>query len=204
MMELEEMKQMWQQYDKKLQENNMLTEKIITHLVKDRSGNEIAKMLNWEYITLAVYSLLVVVYIAMGKTTASDRGVMLCYALSLLFIVMGVFYTLYKIRRFGKMDFGVQSITATKEELERFRILMARERVWGLILLPFLLLAIYVVVNYWVHGVSILDHFEAYSLRIIIAVVAAVVGSLYIYRKLYFDTIAKLKQNIQEIREFTS
>ena len=196
------MKHMWQQYDKKLQENNTLNEKIITELVKSRSGSERSKMLNWEYLTAAVYALLIVVYVAMGWYTAGNREVMICYSFSLLFIVGGLFYTLYKIRRLAKMDFGAQSVTNTKQELEQFRILITKERLWGAILFPFLLFAIYVVVNYWVHGVSMFDNLESYILRIIAAVVVGLAATLYIYKRLYLDTIAQLRKNLEEIREF--
>jgi hypothetical protein len=201
-MELEEMKQMWQQYDKKLQDTSRLNEKIITEMVKNRSGNEVGKMLNWEYLTAAVYAILIVVYVAMGRATANNSAVMLCYCFSLLFIITGLFYTLYKIRRLSAMDFGVRSVTVTQEELEAFRILVVKERLWGTILLPFLLFAIYVVVNFWVHDVSMFDNIQAYTWRIGIAVAVGVGATLYVYRRLYFDTIARLKHNLEEIREF--
>jgi hypothetical protein len=200
-MELEQMKQLWQQHDKRLEHNAVLNEKIITELLKDRSGGQMRRMLNWEYLNTAVYALLVVLYVAMwGKLPLGS--LMVCYIGSLAFIAAGLLLGIYKIRRLSAIDFGSRAVTATQRELENFRILMLRERALGLILSPFLLVAIYAVVNYWVHQKNLFDHLSAYAPRIIIAVVVLIAAGAFAYRMIYFDTIRKLKANLREIEQF--
>jgi hypothetical protein len=77
-----------------------------------------------------------------------------------------------------------------------------KERMVAIILFPAFFIAAYVVVNFWVHHENILDHLNVYIARTAIALSAGIAINLFIYKKVYFDRIRQLKENLKEIQGF--
>jgi hypothetical protein len=200
-MELDEMKNMWQQYDKVLQQNKMLNERIIDGMLKDKSKNAINKMLQWEWANLITAALLLVIFFAMWAKKGTG-GILVSYFVTIGIMAFAVGYCWYKIQLLGSIDPGGQAVTEAGKKIEQFRLIMAKERLYSLIPLPGILLAVYAIITYWVTGSNVFDNISAYMFQIILASVATLVGALVIYRKIYFDGIKQIKQNLEEIERF--
>lgn len=201
-MELNEMKQLWQQHDHSLQENNRLNKAIVINMLKNRSGNMIARMNFYEYTSLGICSILTILYVSLWKLTSGNTGLLTCYLFSLAFIIFSLCISLYNLRCLSRIDFGNKPVTESRKELEHFRLLMVKERVGALLLMPFMLLTIYVIINYWVHGINILEHLSDFMPRIIIAVIAGTAGVIFSFRKIYSDSIKRISENLAELSEF--
>jgi hypothetical protein len=201
-MELEQMKQVWQQYDEKLSHNISLNEKIIKGMIVNRSKTEIGRILTWEYINASVCALLVVVYVAMWGQTPGVTGIFVSYLFSLALIAVTLVYSLYKISYLSRISFAQDPVATTRERIESFRLRMLKARVLEIIMFPPLILSIYVVVNYWVHQQNILDDLSTYAPRIGIALLVGIPAVLLVYRKVYFRNIAQLKESLKEIDGF--
>jgi hypothetical protein len=134
--------------------------------------------------------------------TPDVKGLWACYFLSLTLITAALLYSLYKISYLSRINFAQDPVTTTRERIELFRLRMLKGRVLELILFPPLLLAIYVVINYWVHQQNILDDLESYAPRTGIAIAIGIPAVLYVYGKIYFRNPAQLKENLKEIDGF--
>ncbi len=200
-MELEEMKQLWQQYDKKLQENKLLNERIIADMLKDRSGNAINKMLQWEWANVVTSGLCLLVFLAMWPARGTG-AILACHLFSLLLFAGTLGFAVYKIRLLWAIDLGVQSVTDAGEKIECFRLVIAKERIVSIFALPPIMIVVYAVVHYWVHGQNLFDKPGAYLWQIGLGVVAALTGALITYRVVYFNGIKKIKNNLAEIAAF--
>lgn len=201
-MELEEMKKMWQQYDKVLQENKVLNEHIINGMLHDKSGNAIRRMLNLEYLSLAVVVPVLLVFLVMFNRLGHDEVLTGCYLFSFAYLVLSVVLGVYKVRFLMATEPGNQGVTEMANRIEKFRLLIAKERLLGIISLPFVMLAVYAVINYWVHGENIFNRFDAYFPRIIIGIVAATAIALAVYSIVYFRSIRQIKNALLEIKKF--
>lgn len=195
------MKQLWQQHDQKLQENKLLNERIIAGMLKDRSGNAINKMLQWEWANAVTGGICLVVFLAMWPARGTG-AILACYLVSLLLFVATLGFAVYKIRLLGAIDLGTQAVTDAGEKIERFRLIMARERIAAIFLLPPVMVVVYAVVHYWVHNQNLFDKPGAYLWQIGLGVAAALTGALVTYRVVYFNGIKKIKSNLAEIAAF--
>lgn len=201
-MELEEMKKMWQQYDNALQQNRKLDEHIINTMLKDKSTNLIRRMMNFEYFGLAIVTILTIVYLPMWTHTGDYTNLFACYLFCLLILIASLVLGIYKIQFLSATDPGNLDVTKTAERIEKFRLLVARERAWGILSLPFVLFTFYVVVEYWVKGDNFFDNMAPHAFRLIIAFITGIACTIAIYNKVYFRSIRQIKNNIAEIEKF--
>ncbi len=200
-MELDDMKNLWQQYDKKLQENKMLNESIIRNIIKDRSKSSLGKMSTMEYLTAMVYALLLLVYTAEAQNTGATVWIRACYFFTLAFSIAGLIFTVYKIKLLSKFDFGAQAITDAVQKLEQLRLLIVKERLISILLSPLLLITFYAVINFWVYNADMFQHFSIYAPRIAVSIILLIIASIALYRKVYFDNIYRIRENLNEIRD---
>lgn len=201
-MELDEMKQLWQQQNKLLENHMLLSKEVIGSMLSNRSGTLIARMANWEYFNACVCAILIIIYISLWERSMHNATVVTCYFISLLFLVFFVLMSFYNIRRFSRFNIATQPLAIARRELEKFRLFIARERFIFTVIGPFILIPIYVVVNYWVYGFSIFDRPGVYLPRIVIASLVFTIATWITYGKIYFARIEEIKRNISELVQF--
>src|SRR4051812_21280863 len=151
-MELEEMKNMWQQYDEELRANRMLNEKIISSMLQDKSKNAIRKISNMEYLGVSLCVVLLVIFLFMAQQVQGGL-MMVCYTFSLLCIAASLSFGLYKINFLSAAD-PDRPVMETTKKMNSFRLLIAREKLWTLIILPFLIPALAAVISHWLYGID--------------------------------------------------
>ncbi len=200
-MELDELKGLWQQYDNSLQKNNILNEKIISTMLNEKSKNALQRMLVWEYIGVSVCAALLLLGTGMG-TNIGHGHIAASYFVSMATILFSLVYGVYKINYLLSVKPGLTPVTVTAQKTERFRLLIARERLWTVILSPFLITPILVVALYWVHHIDLLDYLSFYLPRLIMGVIILIGGCLMYYKKIYFHNLEEISANMKEIERF--
>ena len=201
-MDLEEMKNIWQQHEQELQQTRMLNERIIRNMLKERSATAMKKMTGAEYLGAGLCAILLLIFIPMG-VRLEGTALMVCYAFSLLFILVSLLFSLYKISYLSKTDPG-NAVTDTTRRISRFRLLIAKERLWSIILFPALMVCVFAVVNYWVAGANIFDNITAHHPKIVLALVVGIPAALIVYQRVYMSSIRQISDNLKELEEFTS
>ena len=198
-MELEEMKSMWQKYDALLQQNKLLNEQLIIGMLKSKSENAINRMLYYEYLNTGVCFILMVIYLVMYKTLGAGTGIAVCYIISfiLMIITLIVFYIKYTL--LSSLDFGTNSVSNTAKKLEQFRLLIAKERSWSLLLSPLAISTVVVVMAYWVRHSNVFDYLSLYLPLIIIGSIVTIIAVAFIYKSVYFKSIKDIKNNLSEM-----
>lgn len=200
-MELEEMKNLWQQYDRSLQENKILNERIVSSMLKDKSGNIIRRIVNWEYAGVAICIAMLLFFTGtawMHYTTA----LWICYIYSLLIVITSLVFGIYKINYLSHTDI-TRPVTETTKRLQVFRLLVAKEKIYTLILMPVFIFTMTAVVSYWLFEINIFNHISSYLPKIIAGLVIALVATPVFYRRFYFESIRKVADNLRELKEFT-
>ena len=201
-MELDDMKAMWQQYDKTLQENKILNEQLINLMLENKSRSAVKNILIYEYMGLALCILLTVVYILLFGTIFDNTLLTASYFISFTFIIgsMLMFYKKYKM--LSAIDPSKNNVSETAQTTERFRLLVSKERLWTIILSPLIISSTLVVMAKWVKDIDVMDMPDVFLPRILIGIVAIIVSLLLVYKLLYFKSIKTIKDNLEEIKKF--
>lgn len=198
-MELEEMKNLWQKYDKTMKENNVLTERLIKEMMHSKSGRPLKSMLNTEYAGAITCILLLVVFLPMAGRAFSSMAALLAYVVLIIAIAISLGLSVYKIRQLSDIDMGDSTITDVTYRIQRFRLLISKERLIGTCLLPLIILCAYIFVDQKSY-----TELVNYLPRLIIGCVAGVAVSLMLYKRLYFNNIKQITQTLEEVNSLKS
>lgn len=201
-MELDDMKAMWQQYDKTLQENKILNEQLINLMLENKSRSAVKNILIYEYMGLALCILLTIVYILLFNTIFENTLLTASYFVSFAFIIGSMFMFYIKHKMLAAIDPSKNSVSETAQTTERFRLLVGKERLWTIILSPLIISSTLVVMAKWVKDIDIMDMPDVFLPRILIGIVAIIVSLLLVYKLLYFKSIKTIKDNLEEIKKF--
>ncbi len=201
-MELDDMKALWQQYDKTLQENKILNEQLINLMLENKSRSAVKNILIYEYMGLAICILLTIVYVLLFNTVFENTLLTASYFTSFAFIIgsIGMFYKKYKM--LSAIDLSKNSVSETAQNTERFRLLVSKERLWTIILSPLIISSTLVVMAKWVKDIDVMDMPDVFLPRILIGIVAIIASLLLVYKLLYFKSIKTIKDNLEEIKKF--
>lgn len=201
-MELDDMKAMWQQYDKTLQENKILNEQLINLMLENKSRSAVKNILIYEYMGLALCILLTIVYILLFNTVFENTLLTASYFVSFAFIISSLFMFYKKYKMLSAMDPSKNSVSETAQTTERFRLLVSKERLWTIIFSPLIISSTLVVMAKWVKDIDVMDMPDVFLPRILIGIVAIIVSLLLVYKLLYFKSIKTIKDNLEEIKKF--
>ncbi|MBN8669043.1 MAG: hypothetical protein J0L80_00030 [Chitinophagales bacterium] len=201
-MELDDMKAMWQQYDKTLQENKILNEQLINLMLENKSRSAVKNILIYEYMGLALCILLTIVYILLFNTVFENTLLTASYFVSFAFIISSLFMFYKKYKMLSAIDPSKNSVSETAQATERFRLLVSKERLWTIILSPLIISSTLVVMAKWVKDIDVMDMPDVFLPRILIGIVAIIVSLLLVYKLLYFKSIKTIKDNLEEIKKF--
>ena len=201
-MELEEMKNMWQKMDATLQQNRILNEQLVVRMLQDKSKTALQKIAASEYLSAATCALLLMVFGLQWWNLGNDGGLIACYVISMIVIVAALAASVYKIQYLSTIQPGIDTVTSLLQKTDRLRLFLAREKAVFMPVIPVMMFTIYAVVTYWVRGTNIMERMDKEWPRIIVAIVACFIGTLLVYRKVYFQTIRDIKSNLQEIQAF--
>jgi len=201
-MDLDKMKEMWQQHDKMLQKNTALNEHLVNYILKDKSKNVIRRLINLEYIGIVVCGLVLLlfaVHFADRNMNALLKG---CYVLSLVFILAAMLLCIYKIRHLNNIDLNAGAITETAKKINQYRLIISIEKTTSLILAPIFISALFAVMMFWVNGIDIFEDITFFLPQLVTGLIAATVAMLLLYRRLYSQNIKEITDNLTEIERF--
>lgn len=201
-MELEDMKQLWQKMDNAINKQQNISENILKRMLHERNVSKLRMIANAEYIGLLFGILLFAILLTQVSRINDGVGLSICYIACLFFTVVTSVFSWYKVKYLSTLDKGTEAVSNMAEKTERFRLLIAKERIATLSLGPVILGVFYVVVNYLVKGDNILDDISMYLPRFLAAVAAYFVALPILYKKLYFSQIKQINNNLHEIAQF--
>ena len=198
-MELENMKTLWQEYDKNLQANTILNERMVKNMLAEKSNERLTSFTKMEYASLTLAGILLAIFVSMGYKVNGEMQVLIPYIVSLTYFTFAVVWSIYKLRLLNNVDTYSDTIVSTRERVEKLRLLFAREKVWSMILMPFLMLSLAPILHYWLWDSYFLDHYMAYVPRFAVGYGLFVVLTYWLYQTLYSKNIKIILRNLEEI-----
>jgi hypothetical protein len=192
-MELTELQNIWQQYDKKLSENISLNKEILKMMLKSKPE----KKVTWIKLKAAFNLILpIVIILVMMVPRVEFRNETGFYVGFLLFGPFALLTYYWGIRYYlliNKIDFN-NSITTIKKnikEVEKYKIKITK---FGYIFSPFAMTGVFMIAN-----IPILSK---HSLLPILLIISVFIISIYVtFKYSIFERFKKLNMEIDEIEQ---
>jgi len=196
-MELDELKAIWLQHDKKLSENLKLNEELLRRTNLNSSKREFQKPLNWEIANI-IAAVLIVVYLTVQSINLfNEFKFSIPGILSVLLVLVYLFFSILKVNRFLKIDYFQSSVVKLQKDIAELNQLILRIRKYefgmALVLVPLLFPIIFKAYN----KIDIYNHVWLFIIAIVFAVANGVIGMILI-NKYYVD---KKMKNVNRLLE---
>lgn len=192
-MELIELQDIWQQYDKKLSENTRLNKEILKMMLKSKPE----KRVTWIKLTAAWKLLLpIVIILVMMVPNVEFRNETSFYVGFLLFGPFALLTYYWAIRHYlliNKIDFSnpIATIKKNIKEVEKYKIKMTK---FGYLFSPFAMAGVFMIAN-----IPILSKHSLLPISLIISVF---IISIYVtFKYSIFERFKKLNMEIDEIEQ---
>ena len=197
-MDIDSKKQMWQQYDAELKRSNMLNETMMRKVLEDRSSAKARNLSVWEYLSLAVCGVLILVFAAMWHRMKETPDLQAFYFIDFVLCVAGLSWNGYKLSLINRIDSN-GSVIDTASLVTRLRLMTMKEKIGSIVLMPLLICCMVPVLHNWIHGGSAFDHLNAYIPRAIAGYLIAVVLTVWLYNRFLLRDIRAISDNLREI-----
>lgn len=163
----------------------------------DQSSGYLSTLLRNEYTSLSFVIILLVALLSMTDRAFSSVTSMTGYVILLLSLFAKIGVMIYKIALLKQTDLAKDSITDFALKIDRFHLLIIRERLIGLSLIPFGLVSLYLFIDgYQFH--QLIDILP----RLIISIALVITISYFMYKKAYFKKISAIKEHIKAVKDF--
>jgi hypothetical protein len=201
-MELDELKQLWSQYDKKLNENLKLNEELLRKMNLNKAKQELQKPFIFELITIIIIFLTIVFVTGFSIRLIEEIQFSLTGFAGVLLGVIYLIFSIMKVNRFVKIDYYNSTIVKLQKDLSLLKTFILRLRKFELVLLPFLVLTILPIAFKAIHNINIFG-----NLRLFIIEVGFILGISYpvgfwINRNFYDKKMKDAEMFLKEIDKF--
>lgn len=202
---MEDLRQMWQQYDEKLQRTQAFNELALRKINIRHSADRIERLRNMEYFGLFFIGMLLMLLGLRVKALDARWEIAASYVLVVLQLLGWLVWSVRKVSFLAKLDMEKLTVTDMLSRMSRFRLMMIRERLWGgLLMLLFFFVPCVILLDYLMNGsVGMLVDWKTYVIRMVLALVVGIGAGLWLYRRLYMQPIDEVTRNLREIEEFT-
>ena len=201
-MELDELKALWLQYDKKLNKNLKFNEVLLRKINLNKAKQELQKPFTYELITVVVIFITIVFVTAFSIRLIHEIQFCLpgfvCLPLGITYLI----FSIMKANRFTKIDYYNSNIVKLQKDLLLLKTFILRLRKIEGILLPFLIITILPILFKAVHNINIYKTMGHFVIKVCIILGISYPVGMWINRNLYDKKIKDAEILLKEIDNF--
>jgi hypothetical protein len=192
-MELTELQNMWQQYDKKISENTRLNKEILKMMLKSKPERKVTWIKLKAAFNLIFPIVIILAILVPGVEFRNEAGFFVGFLLFVPFALLTYYWGIRYYLLINKIDFN-NSIATTKKnikEVEKYKIKITK---FGYVFSPFAMIGVFLIAK-----IPILSSQSVLPITLIISVF---VVSLYVtFKYSIFERFRKLNMEIEELEQ---
>lgn len=201
-MELEELKQAWNQYDKKLEENLKFNEMLLKKMNLEKSKKELNVPYIYEIVGVIIISVLIIYMFSIALQLKDEMKYFLPSIISIAIGIYALLMTIKKIRLFSALNFFDDSVIQLQKKLLKIKTEIIKARKYEYSFIPFLIITLLPPLFKVIHNIDIYSDIKLFILRIVIATVIGAPLAIWINRNLYDKKLNAAETYLREIEEF--
>lgn len=201
-MELEELKGVWAQYDKKLTQNLKLNEELLRKMNLEKSKKEMNAPLFNEIISV-VAGVIFLLFIASATIRYSHElkfllpGIITC-----IIIAIWVYNSVSKIKLLTIIDYYYSPIVELQKSINTFKMKYQKSKKFELYSFPAFAIAAFPILGIAMRNFDIYEHPIRFTVGIVLALLLGYSGTIWIYKNLYDKKISNTTKFLDELSKF--
>jgi hypothetical protein len=201
-MELDDLKTIWAQYDKKLTENLKFNEELLKKMNLNKAKQELQKPFILELITIVIIFLSIVFVTAFSIRLINEIQFSLTGFGSVLFGITYLIFSIMKVNKFTKIDYYNSSIVKLQKDLLLLKTFILRLRKIEGIMVPFLIITILPIAFKAIHNINIFENPGLFIIKVCIILGISYPVGFWINKNLYDQKIKDAEMFLKEIENF--
>jgi hypothetical protein len=203
-MELNELKSVWAQFDKKLTENLKLNEEVLKRVCLNKSKSELRIPIYYELVN-SCGLFLVMVYVAIASIRLINQ-LQFCIPgfVSILIVLVYLIFAIIKAIGLLKIDYYHSTIVGLQSEIARLRILVLRLRKIEFACSLPLILSLLPILFKSVSNIDIYSNIRLLTIELILIVSISFPLTYWMNKYLYDKKINEAENHIKDINRFKS
>jgi len=201
-MELDDLKTVWAQYDKKLTENLKLNEELLKKMNLDKSKQEMQKPLNYEIGTVVITCLL---FLYLGVSTfrfASEMKFFIPGLVSSLLTLMGLISSIKKVNSLTKIDYFNSSVVELQKSINIAKKKAILFRKIEYYVFPLYVVSFAPIFVKAVYNIDIYIKSEIYITGLIVALVIYYPFAIWYYKNGYDKKLKNTSDFLNDLNRF--
>lgn len=201
-MELDELKQIWSQYDKKLTDNLKFNEGLLRKMSLDKAKHELHKPVMYELITILFIFFTIVFVTGFSIRLLEEIQFSIAGFFGALLGIMYLVFSIIKVNRFEKIDYYNSPIVKLQKELSHLKKFILRLRKAELIFLPFLVITILPIAFKTINNINIYANLPLFIIEICFILGISYPVGFWVNRNFYDKGIRDAEMFLNEIKKF--
>ena len=203
-MELENLKNKWEQFDAKLTENLKFNEKLLKRLNYRNSKNEMQKLLVAEQLNIAGLFIAFIFFTAYSTRLINELQYSIPGFFGSLLLLVYIGFSVIKVSRLSTVNYFDSSILDLQSKLAKIKILILRLRRIEYLLIPLLMLSLLPITFISIADTDIYAHIDKLWLQILLIFGFAItfVFVILINKNLYDRKMKNAENFLKEIAHF--
>ncbi len=201
-MELDDLKGVWAQYDKKLSDNLRFNEELLKKLNLDKSRREMNAPLIFEICSVVITGVFLVLVASWtlrfgNELTYQISGILSCISFAIMLV-----FALKKVTLLSNIDYYNLPVAELQKKLYVFKNKYFKLKKYELILFPLYVIVLIPICAKGLRNFDIMIHPMRFAIAVILAIGIGLPVALWIYRHLYEKKIKNTSDFLSELSRF--
>jgi hypothetical protein len=201
-MEKDDLKNMWNKYNSKLEEVAAINERMLKHTLRQSSNGVIERMLKWEYLTLIEFTVFLFFTFVATYKFMNDWKFLVSGIFITLFFIYCIIVNVLSIRQLNGIQLFSQSIVDIKQKLLMHKKLDRRFTKIFIFLIPPVIITFIPLGVKLIQNINLYDHPIFFLILSIIVILCSYI-IFFISNKTIFSRGLKIIENsLKELEKF--
>lgn len=167
-MELENLKNKWEQFDAKLTENLKINEKLLKRLNYSNSKNEMQKLLLTEQLNIAGLFIAFIFFTAYSTRLLNELQYSVPGLFGSLLLLVSITFSVMKVSKLLRLNYFDSSILDLQSKLAKIKVLVLRLRRIEYLMIPLVMFSLLPITFISVADTDIYEHIDKLWLQILL------------------------------------
>lgn len=201
-MELDELKGVWAQYDKKLTENLRFNEELFIKMNLDKSKREMNGPYNYEIASVIVMGIFLIFILSFTFQYGHEIKYLISGLITSFTLICLLVFAMLKVKNLSNFDYYNSPVIKLQKSLLKFRQIYLKFKKYELYIFPVLAIAAIPILVKGMANIDILSNPEIYIIAVICALVLGIPKAMWIYKHWYEKKIKNTSDFLAELNRF--
>lgn len=201
-MELDELKTVWTQYDKKLKENLKFNEELLRKMNLEKSKKEMSAPLTYEIFSLATGVIFLIYIVSATIRFSNELKFLLPGIITTLTFVIYLYLSVIKIRLLSNIDYYFSPIIEIQKAVNTFKHKYMQFKKYELYVCPVFAISVSPILAKALRNLDLYDHPTRFIIAIVLSLILYYPLAIWFYKNLFDKKVRNTNMFLNELIKF--